>query len=66
MADAPPTDDLIESVVDVVETWGGLASARERAQQLTLQAEAELDALPPGEALDALRDCLVYAVERRS
>ena len=66
MADAPPTDDLIESVVDVVETRGGLASARERAQQLTLQAEAELDALPPGEALDALRDCLVYAVERRS
>ncbi|MBI4500099.1 MAG: polyprenyl synthetase family protein [Gemmatimonadetes bacterium] len=66
MADPAPPDDLIDSVIAAVEARGGLAAAHERAQQLALQAETELDAVPSGPARDALRDCLVYAIERRS
>jgi octaprenyl-diphosphate synthase len=66
MADPTPSDGLIESVIGVVDARGGLAAAHERAQQFSLQAEAELDAVQPGAARDALRDCLVYAIERRS
>ncbi len=66
MADPAPSDGLIESVINVVDARGGLAAAHERAQQFSLQAEAELDEVQPGPARDALRDCLVYAIERRS
>ncbi len=66
MGDPTPPDDLIDSVIAVVEARGGLAAAHERAQQFSLQAEAELDAIQAGPARDALRDCLVYAIERRS
>jgi octaprenyl-diphosphate synthase len=66
MTDLSPADGLIESVISVVEARGGLAAAHERAQQLALQAEAELDAVEPGPAREALRDCLVYSIERRS
>jgi octaprenyl-diphosphate synthase len=66
MADPAPPDGLIESVIAVVEARGGLAAAHERAQELALQAEVELDAVQPGPAREALRDCLVYAIERRS
>lgn len=62
---APP-DDLIGSVIEVVEQRGGIAAARERAQQLTLSADAQLEAVPQGRSRDALRDCLTYAIERRS
>lgn len=61
-----PPDDLIGSVIEVVEQRGGIAAARERAQQLTLSADAQLEAVRPGRARDALRDCLTYAIERRS
>ena len=66
MRDANPSDSMIESVIAVVDAREGLAAAKERAQQLALEAEAELDAVQPGAARDALRDCLVYAIERRS
>jgi octaprenyl-diphosphate synthase len=66
MADPAPQDDLIASVVEAVDARGGLTSARERAQQLALQADTELETVPAGPARDALRDCLVYAIERRS
>ncbi|MBI4420833.1 MAG: polyprenyl synthetase family protein [Gemmatimonadetes bacterium] len=66
MADPSPADALIDAVVEVVEARGGLAAARVRAEQLALQADAELEAVPPGAPRDALRDCLVYAIERRS
>ncbi len=61
-----PPDDLIESVISIVDARGGLSAAHERAQEFALQAETELDRLPVGSAREALRDCLVYAVERRS
>jgi octaprenyl-diphosphate synthase len=66
MAHANPPDELIDSVISIVEARGGLAAAHERAQEFALQAETELDRLPAGSAREALRDCLVYAVERRS
>jgi octaprenyl-diphosphate synthase len=66
MADPTPPDSLIESVITLVEARGGLAAAHRRAQEFALQAEGELDAVQPGPARDALRDCLVYAIERRS
>lgn len=65
MAEPAPPDDLIGSVVRIVESRGGIAAGRERAEQFALQAEAELDSVPPGVARDALRDCIVYSVERR-
>src|SRR5688572_8469331 len=66
MNDPTPSDSLIDAVIGVVDARGGLAAAHERAQQFSLQDEAELDAIQPGPARDALRDCLVYAIERRS
>jgi octaprenyl-diphosphate synthase len=66
MQDPSPSAAQIESVISVVDARGGLAAAHERAQQLALQAETELDAVQAGPARDALRDCLVYAIERRS
>jgi octaprenyl-diphosphate synthase len=45
---------------------GGLEYARERAQRLGLQADAELDGLPPSPALDALRASITYVLERRN
>lgn len=66
MGDPSPADGLIEAVIAVVDARGGLAAAHERAHQFALQAESELEAVPSGPARDALRDCLVYSIERRS
>jgi octaprenyl-diphosphate synthase len=65
MADPAPPDELISSVSRIVESRGGIDAGRERAEQFALLAEAELDSLPAGAARDALRDCIVYSVERR-
>lgn len=66
LATAEPTDDLVQAVVRAVDAAGGLAYARRRADELAGQAAAELDALPPSGARDALRDAIVYAVARDS
>lgn len=66
MDDPAPDDDLIAAVIRAVEIRGGIAAARARAQTLAEQAESELDGLPPGRARDALRECITYAIERRS
>ena len=66
MTTPTPPDDLIGSVIEIVEQRGGITAARERAHQLTLSADAQLEAVPPGRARDALRDCLAYVIERRS
>lgn len=66
MVSAAPSDQLIAAVIRAVETRGGIAAARTRAEELALQAEAELEHLPPGRAREALRDCIVYAIERRN
>lgn len=67
LMDTPePPDALVAQVVRYVERAGGLAYARERALTLAQQAEAALEELPASAAREALRDSIVYAVERRS
>jgi octaprenyl-diphosphate synthase len=61
-----PTDDIVAEVIRSVEVAGGLEYARRRALERAQQAEATLEALAPTPARDALRDCITYAVERRS
>jgi octaprenyl-diphosphate synthase len=66
MATAEPPDPMVQGVIRAVEAAGGLRYAQRRAHGLARQAEAELDALPPSPARDALRDTIAYAVERDS
>jgi octaprenyl-diphosphate synthase len=66
MDTADPGDELVAEVIQLVTAAGGLDYARRRAGELALQAETELEALPPSPARDALRDAIAYAVERRS
>ncbi len=66
MDTADPTDAQVAEVIHLTETAGGLEYARRRALDLAQQAEAELAVLPPTPAREALRDCIAYAIERRS
>jgi octaprenyl-diphosphate synthase len=66
MATSDPSDGQVAEVIRLVEAGGGLEFARQRALDLAQQADAELAALPPSQAREALRDSIAYAVERRS
>ncbi|HXV86800.1 MAG TPA: polyprenyl synthetase family protein [Gemmatimonadales bacterium] len=66
MRDPEPSDDLIGAVIRLVEQRGGIETAQDRAAHLARRAEDELNGLPEGAARDALRDCVTYAIERRS
>ena len=66
MATSDPSDAQVAEVIRLVEAGGGLEFARQRALDLAQQADAELAALPPSLAREALRDSIAYAVERRS
>jgi octaprenyl-diphosphate synthase len=66
MGEPAPADDLIHQVIAAVSARGGVALAQERAIKLAQRAEAELEHLPESGARDALKDCLTYAIERRS
>jgi octaprenyl-diphosphate synthase len=61
-----PSDAIVADVIRAVEAAGGLEYARGRALERAQQAEADLEALAPTPAREALRDCITYAVERRS
>ncbi|HYH81867.1 MAG TPA: polyprenyl synthetase family protein [Longimicrobium sp.] len=63
--DPEPTDEAIHEVIELVTAHGGLDYARERALQAAQRANDALEGLPEGPALDALRDSIVHAVERR-
>jgi octaprenyl-diphosphate synthase len=63
---AEPGDEQITEVISAVARAGGLEYARERAQRLGQQADAELDLLPPSPARDALRASITYVLDRRS
>jgi octaprenyl-diphosphate synthase len=63
---AEPTDGQIAEVIGTVARAGGLEYARQRAQRLGQQADAELDCLPPSPARDALRASITYVLDRRS
>ncbi|HEY2804246.1 MAG TPA: hypothetical protein VGI92_00150, partial [Gemmatimonadales bacterium] len=60
-----PGDDQVAHVVALVERYGGLDCARERATHYARQAEEALEALPASAACDALHGAISYAVERR-
>ncbi len=63
--EAAPDDAQVARIVRLVEEHGGLAYARDRAAAFAAEAESALEDLPPSAARDALRDAIVYAVERR-
>jgi len=63
--DPEPTDPAIHEVVEMVSRHGGLEYARGLALQSAQRAHEALEGLPEGPALEALRDSIVYAVERR-
>jgi octaprenyl-diphosphate synthase len=63
---AEPADEQIAEVIGAVARAGGLEYARERAQRLGQQADAELDLLPPSPARDALRASITYVLDRRN
>jgi octaprenyl-diphosphate synthase len=66
MATADPSDAEVAEVIQLAEAAGGLEYARRRALDLAQQAETALAVLPPSPAREALRDCIAYAIERRS
>jgi octaprenyl-diphosphate synthase len=66
MTDPEPRDDAVADVMAMVHARGGVDAARARAAGYAERATAELEALAPSAARDALTDCLTYAVERRS
>jgi octaprenyl-diphosphate synthase len=59
-----PGEDEIARIMDIVAERGGLAYARTQARNYADKAEAALDGLPQGAAVDALRDSVSYAVDR--
>jgi octaprenyl-diphosphate synthase len=63
---AEPADSQIAEVIGAVARAGGLDYARERAQRLGQQADAELDVLPSSPARDALRASITYVLDRRN
>jgi octaprenyl-diphosphate synthase len=63
--DPEPSDEGIASVIRLVRARGGLDYARATALEYARRAEASLEGLPEGPALDALRLSIAYAIERR-
>jgi octaprenyl-diphosphate synthase len=64
-ADPDPTDAGIERIVELVQTYGGITYALERARFYGERAADALSDLPAGDAMDALRDAVTYVVDRR-
>lgn len=63
--DPEPRGDTIASIVGLVRERGGLDHARERALEYARRADDALQGLPEGPVLNALRESIAYAVERR-
>ena len=59
-----PGDDEVAATIGLVRRNGGLEYARSKARECADSAQAAIDPLPPGPALDALRESVFYAVER--
>jgi len=58
------TDDEIEAKVEEIRDAGSIEYARERAETLVEEARRDLDALPEGEAREALDDIADYLIQR--
>ncbi len=59
-----PADEEIDRIIEIVEARGGLDYARARADHYAELAVAASEGLPAGEAREALRDAVFYAVGR--
>ena len=64
MANPTPGDSEIASVIQLVDSRGGVIAARERALKMAQRAEAQLEGVPDGIARDALMASITYCVER--
>ena len=64
-ADPEPADDAIAGIVRLVHERNGLVYAREKALEFAARAGEALEGIPDSPAAQALRDSIVYAVERR-
>ena len=53
-----------DGIIQLTHERGGLDYARDQALAYAQRATAELEHLPEGPALHALRESIVYAVER--
>ncbi len=60
-----PSDEEIAAVIEIVTRRGGLDYAKARAADYARSAAEALEGLPESAALQALRDSITYAVERR-
>ena len=59
-----PSDEEVRETVELVRRTGGLEYARVQAMKYAESAESALDGLSPGPAVEALRESVVYAIER--
>jgi len=59
-----PDDEMIASVIAIVEECGGLEYARRRGERFADEAAEALSDLPDSRATAALRDAIVYVMER--
>jgi octaprenyl-diphosphate synthase len=61
-----PSDDEIEGIVEAVRRVGGLEYARGKAEEFAQDANSALDKIPVAdEAMEALRESIRYAIERK-
>ena len=63
-ADPEPSPDAVREIVDLVAAHGGVDSARDEARSRAGLAREQLDGLPPGPCLEALRTAVDYVVDR--
>jgi octaprenyl-diphosphate synthase len=63
-AESAPDDELIATVISIVEECGGLEYARRRGERFADEAAEALSELPESRATTALRDAIAYVMER--
>ena len=63
-AESEPDDELIATVIRIVEERGGLEYARRRGERFADEAAEALSDLPESRATEALRDAIAYVMER--
>ena len=63
-AESEPDDALIGTVIGIVDECGGLDYARRRGERFADEAADALSDLPESRATAALRDAIIYVMER--
>jgi octaprenyl-diphosphate synthase len=63
-AESEPSDEMIARVIGIVEESGGLDYARRRGERFAEEAADALSDLPESRATAALRDAIIYVMER--